>query len=655
MNSTTSDLDLLGQYAQRGSQEAFAELVRRHVDLVYAAARRQLRDASRAEDVTQGVFIKLAAKARTLSSERRVVLAGWLLNTTRFEVADLRKAETRRRKHERVAAGMAAAAKTGHAALDETARNRPWADVESDLDQAVAGLGESNQLAVVLRYFQGYSIAEVAAALGISHDAAKQRVSRAVEQMREFFLRRGVTMSVSGVAEAILAQAALAAPHHLAPQVVTAVARLTATAAAAAAAASAASGAASGTGVGLKGGVGALVTATKAKVIATIAVVLLVGAGATVAFRSLLAEQPAQSLVLSPGRPPVPPFPTGLPTATPADRAAPLAGTVRTADGKPVAGAEVYVATPNSAVRIYGAQQRGVPATKTGDDGRFTFPPSPGKALLVVRCDLGYAQVTADELAANRDVVLQPWGRIEGTLRIGGKALAGQDVGIGYWGSGELWDMNVADRRTEAKTDETGRFVFPRVAPGDLWVTWRVMVRPGDGRESHHTYAEVQPGETVRVELGGRGRAVVGRAMVPDAPATAGNDAGTTPQVPSLTGVLWRHQEPGISWPPNVSAMTDEQKRAYEHQWRATPQAKVWARSVGNYEFPVAADGKFRVNDVPPGTYRLHVQLETFDSIKRQWTVTARVETDVVVPAAGAGTRPTPAVDVGVIRLSPKH
>jgi hypothetical protein len=369
-------------------------------------------------------------------------------------------------------------------------------------------------------------------------------------------------------------------------------------------------------------------------------VVLLVGGGATIALRTLLAEQPAQSLVLSAGRAAPPPFSTGLPRTTLADRAAPLAGTVRTADGKPVAGADVYIGTPNIPARIYGPQQAGVPATTTGDDGRFMFPPRPGKVLLVVRCDLGYAQVTADELAANRDVVLRPWGRIEGTLRIGGKAVAGQYVRVTYWGSDELWDMDAADRRTEAKTDEGGRFVFPRVAPGDLWLARRVEVRPGGRRESHHTFVEVKPGETLRVELGAAGRAVVGRAVTADGSA-------------ALCGTLWRHQEPGIRWPPNVSAMTDEQKRQYEHDWRASPPAKVWARSVGNYEFPIAADGKFRVEDVPPGTYRLQVRSEKPDPINNAvWRATALAETDVVVPTTGADPRP---VDVGSLQLSPKR
>lgn len=639
-----SDLDLLQRYAEGGSQEAFAELVRRHVNLVYAAARRQLRDAQRAEDVTQGVFIKLAAKARTLSAERRVVLAGWLLNTTRFEVADLRKAEARRRNHERAAADMAAAALTTNPAPPGEAE-----EVAAELDQAVARLGENNRLAVVLRYFQGYSVAEVATTLGISNDAAKQRVSRAVEQMREFFLRRGITLSAAGMVEAIVSHAMHAAPPALAPATVAAVARLTATASQAAAAASAAA-----VHTGLKGGAGVIVSA-KAKVAASVLIVLLLGGGAAVAVRSLLAEQSARSVVLATGQPAVA-LPVPQP-APPVNRNAPLNGTVKTADGKPVAGAEVFVATPNKPARIVGPQRGAPPMTRTSDDGRFTFPPRPGNVLLVARCDQGYAQVTADELMANPNVVLQPWGRIEGTIHVGDKVGAGEEIVLAYWGSGELWDMDAADRRADTKTDAAGHFVFPRVAPGQFWLTRRVYVRKEDGRESHHTFVEVKPGEALHVDLGGHGRAVVGKAVAPDAPPSTGSTPSTSPMPsgPSLTGVLWRHAEPGIHWPANASAMTDEQKRLYEHQWRATPQAKVWAQSVGNYEFPVSAEGQFRIEDVPPGTYTLHVQSERFDLLKRQWTVTAMMERDVTIPpTTDTGTRPTP-LDIGTVRMRPKH
>ena len=61
------DQELLRDYARTGSDEAFAELAHRHVDLVYSTAFRVLRNASLAEEVTQRAFQALAQNAQKLS------------------------------------------------------------------------------------------------------------------------------------------------------------------------------------------------------------------------------------------------------------------------------------------------------------------------------------------------------------------------------------------------------------------------------------------------------------------------------------------------------------------------------------------------------------------------------------------------------------
>src|SRR5450432_1078218 len=94
------DSELLRRYAEEKSEPAFAELVRRHLNLVYFSALRQVGgDGHRAQDVTQAVFSDLARKARTLS--HREVLASWLYTSTRFAAAKVRRTEARRIKHER--------------------------------------------------------------------------------------------------------------------------------------------------------------------------------------------------------------------------------------------------------------------------------------------------------------------------------------------------------------------------------------------------------------------------------------------------------------------------------------------------------------------------------------------------------------------------
>src|ERR1700761_5685031 len=95
----TPDCELLREFARTNSEDAFAELVKRHVNLVYSAALRQVNgDAHLAQDVTQSVFSDLARKAAWLS--RRQSLSGWLYTSAHFAAAKVIRAETRRRNRE---------------------------------------------------------------------------------------------------------------------------------------------------------------------------------------------------------------------------------------------------------------------------------------------------------------------------------------------------------------------------------------------------------------------------------------------------------------------------------------------------------------------------------------------------------------------------
>src|ERR1700722_20255248 len=94
----------LRQFAGTGDEQAFAQLVRGHIDLVYAAARRQVIDQAAADDVTQAVFILLARKARNLGDG--ALLGRWLVRTARHCAADANRQHLCRQRHEREAAAM---------------------------------------------------------------------------------------------------------------------------------------------------------------------------------------------------------------------------------------------------------------------------------------------------------------------------------------------------------------------------------------------------------------------------------------------------------------------------------------------------------------------------------------------------------------------
>jgi DNA-binding CsgD family transcriptional regulator len=95
----------------------------------------------------------------------------------------------------------------------------PWSDVAPILDAAMAQLGEKDHSAIVLRYFEGQDLKQVGAALGVSENAAKTRVSRATEKLRQFFHRRGITMSSVALAEVVSAHSVQSAPLGMAASV----------------------------------------------------------------------------------------------------------------------------------------------------------------------------------------------------------------------------------------------------------------------------------------------------------------------------------------------------------------------------------------------------------------------------------------------------
>jgi RNA polymerase sigma factor (sigma-70 family) len=172
------DAQLLQQYVETGSPDAFGALTNRHINFVYGAALRLVRDRHVAEEVTQAVFIVLARKAATLRHE--AVLSSWLLSTTRFAALGQMKINARRRRHERRAAEMAKTVWT-----EEAERN--WPQYEGELDAALASLRETDRKAVLLRFYEHKTFDEIAAILGTAEEAARKRVSRAVEKLRGHF------------------------------------------------------------------------------------------------------------------------------------------------------------------------------------------------------------------------------------------------------------------------------------------------------------------------------------------------------------------------------------------------------------------------------------------------------------------------------------
>lgn len=203
------DDKLLTRYAQDGSEAAFGQLVARHLTLVYSTCLRETGSPSQAEDAAQVVFLLLARKAKSLRVGPS--LAGWLYQTSRFVAKDIRKQEARRQRGEQIVM------------QEMTQRQEPpapecqsWQDVEPLLNDALSALKPGEREAVLLRFLEGRSLAETGAALGLSEDAARMRVSRAVEKMRRYLTSHGASVTGIVLTGLLTSEAAQPVPAHAA-------------------------------------------------------------------------------------------------------------------------------------------------------------------------------------------------------------------------------------------------------------------------------------------------------------------------------------------------------------------------------------------------------------------------------------------------------
>ncbi len=205
MSTEGEDFELLREYVENQSETAFRTLVERHVDMVYATALRQVGDVHLAEEATQAVFITLANKARGLSSS--TILAGWLFRAAQFAAAKVQRTELRRKHWEQQAAQM-------EPNLSDSAI--AWEQMAPQLNEALNELKEPDRDALILRFFESKSMAQVGSALGTSEGAAKMRVARALEQLRGIFQTRGIAIPVTLLATALSTSTTQAAPVGLA-------------------------------------------------------------------------------------------------------------------------------------------------------------------------------------------------------------------------------------------------------------------------------------------------------------------------------------------------------------------------------------------------------------------------------------------------------
>jgi len=204
-----NDMDLMRAYAAHNSEPSFAELVRRHINLVYSVALRWTGNSADAQDVTQAVFIILAKKSAGLC--QRAILTGWLYETTRLTARQFLRTRSRRQVHEQEAYMQST--------LNDPGTDGVRRQLAPHLEAGMSRLAERDRTLLALRFYENKTGAEAAALLGIREEAAHKRTARALEKLRQFFTKRGVNSTTAMLAGAISANSVQPAPALLAKSV----------------------------------------------------------------------------------------------------------------------------------------------------------------------------------------------------------------------------------------------------------------------------------------------------------------------------------------------------------------------------------------------------------------------------------------------------
>jgi hypothetical protein len=311
-----------------------------------------------------------------------------------------------------------------------------------------------------------------------------------------------------------------------------------------------------------------------------------------------------------------------------------LSGVVLAPDGSPAPGVNVAVSgdpfrsnvqLSNGRLRSYDGHTR---IATTDAEGKFNIPSAPDDGTVVAAGDPGFARAPLAEVRSTGTIMLQLWGRIEGTLKRRGQPAVGKDL---------LFNLSIPGIRTDfngykSTTDDQGKFTMEKVPPGEGEIVRLISTSPNSWSWSDHTPVTVKSGETTQVTLGDDGATLVGRIQFNNAPTNdvaltyRGFVSGQMPQMPHFNS-------------------PDEAQAYYK-----TPEYQALMQLHKNYSVEMNPDGSFSVEDVVPGTYSLNIFAINTNGNPGAQQPFARGSTTITVPDTF---NPATPIDIGEVVLTP--
>jgi hypothetical protein len=255
-----------------------------------------------------------------------------------------------------------------------------------------------------------------------------------------------------------------------------------------------------------------------------------------------------------------------------------VTGVLRSPSGQPVAKATVALALAGQTIVVSDGQKlipQSEQSTTTDASGNFRFPPQAGSFLIVAFSDAGYVQLDQSAIAASGEVTLQPWGRIEGVMKVANAPGVKQKVAIDTNGTHAAKSPHVS-HEIRTTTDDQGRFTFERVPPGFVPVSREFDQWRGESWSGFLTLTQnvrVDAGKTVHIQLGATERTITGKVIFPKQAANKKN---------------WLITHSIAFAMPRTTSATD-------------------SKAIRMYAVETQEDGTFQLVDVAPGTYELRI------------------------------------------------